>query len=75
MDRASVFGTDSESTEATKEQGDTIGEALASSAYCSAQPSNQPEIPAELAEVIDAWADLPEAVKAGILAMVKAAKG
>ena len=29
----------------------------------------------DLAVVIDAWADLPEAVRAGILAMVKASAG
>lgn len=75
MDRASVFGTDSESTETTPKQGDTAGGSPANSAYYSAQAPNRPEIPRELGEVIDAWADLPEAVKAGILAMVKAAKG
>ena len=31
------------------------------------------QIPPELADIIDAWPDLPEPVKAGILAMVKAA--
>jgi len=28
-----------------------------------------------LAAVVDAWPELPEAIKAGILAMVKAASG
>ena len=33
------------------------------------------EIDPDLAAVIDAWPDLPPAVKAGIAAMVKVAKG
>jgi hypothetical protein len=32
-------------------------------------------MPADLAAVIDAWPELPEAVRAGIVAMVKAATG
>jgi hypothetical protein len=32
------------------------------------------EIPPDLASVIDAWLTLPDALKAGIVAMVKAAK-
>ena len=34
-----------------------------------------PEDNSDLAAVVDAWPDLPEAIKAGIVAMVKAAKG
>ena len=30
------------------------------------------EIPADLAEIVDAWGDLPEAVKAAVLALVRA---
>jgi hypothetical protein len=30
---------------------------------------------AELAEVVQAWPNLPEAIRAGILAMVRAARG
>jgi len=33
------------------------------------------ETPSDLAAVIDAWPGLPEAVRAGIVAMVKASKG
>jgi hypothetical protein len=41
------------------------------SAFCSAfLAKNSPD----LATIIDAWATLPDALKAGILAMVKAAK-
>jgi hypothetical protein len=31
-------------------------------------------LPADLAQVVEAWGRLPEAIRAGILAMVKAAK-
>jgi hypothetical protein len=31
------------------------------------------EMPADLQSVVSAWADLPDAIKAGILAMVRAA--
>jgi hypothetical protein len=30
------------------------------------------KIPADLAEIVDAWTDLPDAIKAGVLAMVRA---
>jgi hypothetical protein len=30
------------------------------------------QIPADLAEIVDAWTDLPEAIKAAVLAMVRA---
>jgi hypothetical protein len=32
-------------------------------------------LPEDLAAVVDAWPELPEAIKAGIAAMVKAASG
>jgi hypothetical protein len=32
------------------------------------------EMPAELTEVIDGWSTLPEAIRAGILAMVRASR-
>ena len=32
-------------------------------------------VPPDLATVIEAWSDLPEVLRAGILAMVKSAKG
>ncbi len=37
----------------------------------TAQPMNSPD----LAAVVEAWPDLPEALKAGIVAMVKAGAG
>ena len=42
------------------------------SAAGSAPSENQP-IPADLQAVIDAWPALPEAIQAGILAMIRAA--
>ncbi|MGO9112708.1 MAG: hypothetical protein ACLP9L_26035 [Thermoguttaceae bacterium] len=36
------------------------------------QPYGASEFPPDLAAVVDAWPHLPEAIKAGIVAMVKA---
>jgi len=36
--------------------------------------AEKPELPPDLAELVNAWPTLPAALKAGILAMVKAAK-
>lgn len=41
----------------------------------SRSPAVAAEIPQDLQAIIDAWPDLPEAIKAGILAMVQAAGG
>lgn len=46
-----------------------------SGAQDAAQPSNPPSLPPELAEVVKAWPNLPDAIRAGILAMVKSATG
>jgi len=46
-----------------------------SSATCQQIASSDAEIPPDLQALIDAWPSLPEAIKAGILAMVKAAGG
>jgi hypothetical protein len=37
--------------------------------------AGQGAVAPDLAPVIDAWPDLPEAIRAGILAMVRAAQG
>ena len=41
------------------------------------RPSAVPdaELPPDLARVVAAWADLPDAIKAGVLALVHAAAG
>jgi len=36
--------------------------------------NSRPELPPDLVEVVSAWPDLPEAVRAGILAMVRASR-
>ena len=43
-------------------------------AKCAAVDAQSAPVDARLAEVIDAWPALPEEIKAGILAMVKAAR-
>jgi hypothetical protein len=48
----------------------TAGAAKASVALCPPMPVN-----ADLRAVVEAWPALPEPIKAGILAMVKAAQG
>jgi hypothetical protein len=41
---------------------------------CQTPPISAPLADPDLAAVVDAWPALPEAIKAGILAMVKVAK-
>jgi hypothetical protein len=45
-----------------------------SGAECGARGAQNAPIDPELAAVIDAWPALPAAIKAGILAMIRAAK-
>jgi hypothetical protein len=40
---------------------------------CPPSAHRQPSLPPDLAAVVTAWPALPEAIRAGILAMVKAA--
>ncbi len=76
MDRAPVYGTDSESPQVSNSQDVTPPAPARNSTCYSTQPPNQPQdapdTPADLAEIIASWPSLPEAVKAGIVAMVKA---
>ena len=78
LDRASVFGTEAPSSQTAIPKEDTTPATAARSAYDSAQPSkppiSRPELPPDLSKIIDAWPTLPEAVKAGIRAMVGAAR-
>ena len=37
-------------------------------------PSTAPNFPKDLQEIIQAWADLPEAIRAGVMALVMASK-
>jgi hypothetical protein len=45
-----------------------------SGAECGALGAQTDPIDADLAAVVEAWATLPEPIKAGVLALVKAAK-
>lgn len=54
---------------ALRSQGNSGG------AESGAFSDDSPEIDPELAKVMGAWPDLPDAIKAGILAMVKANEG
>ena len=87
LDRASVFGTEAAHPQGQGQSGLTASPATPDSAPGSAQPPKpaiispqasaaiQAQADPDLALLLDAWADLPEALKAGIVAMVKAAGG
>ena len=62
--RMTVLQSVSENANALSAQGDSQGAGICNGS-CK-------DIPQELGRVIEAWDQLPEAVKAGILAMVKA---
>jgi len=75
LDRASVFGTDTQSAQVLNQEVDREFPLAARSA-CAARSAKELETEepyADLAQVIKAWPDLPEAIKAGILAMIKTA--
>ena len=46
-----------------------------SGARSDGKPAGKPELPPELARLVKAWPELPPALRAGILAMVAAARG
>ena len=55
---------------------DTKNKALAGSVTENARSDCvNPSIPADLQQLIDAWPQLPEPVKTGIMAMVRASEG
>ena len=59
----------------TQEVTNPADPARSASAAQNAEIAPEPAPDADLAKVIQAWPKLPEAVKAGVLAMVKAAGG
>jgi hypothetical protein len=42
---------------------------------CQQIASSKPEIPSDLQAIIDAWPTLPDAIKAGIVAIVRSTHG
>ena len=73
LDRASVFGTEGQNPQATESTKTyETPDPCACPSLCQNRAQNAP-VDADLAAVVGAWADLPQAIKAGIVAMVKAA--
>ncbi len=50
-------------------------QAVSGGAESGADSADLAQIDSDLQHIIDAWPDLPEPIKAGVLAMVKAANG
>jgi len=77
LDRASVFGTEAKSAEPTESQ--ELTETADGARSACAAPGSKNDLKTniadgDLARVIGAWPHLPEPVRAGIAAMVKAAR-
>jgi hypothetical protein len=70
LDSASVFGTEAPNPQ-TPCTTTTCGNSAPSA--CHSLCHFRAEIDPDLAAIADAWATLPDALKSGILAMVKAA--
>ena len=70
LDRASVYGTEDENPQPPCSSKTCIdSEPCACHSLCQTPVKDDPD----LAALLDAWPTLPEPVKAGIVAMVKAA--
>jgi hypothetical protein len=68
LDRASVYGTDAENSQVPENVSTCAdGEPCDCHNLCQTLAENP-----DLAALVDAWPTLPEPIKAGILAMVKA---
>ncbi len=73
MDRASVYGTEATNTQ-PPESSNTCDDSSPSACHslCQTRAETAPLDP-DLAALVKVWPDLPQAVRAGIVAMVKAA--
>jgi len=56
------------------DSNDLANPPIPSAAECAALSVETPRIDPDLARVVEAWPDLPEAVRAGITAMIEAAR-
>ncbi|WP_372922185.1 hypothetical protein [Roseovarius sp.] len=64
-----------EGTEHPQQNSGETAHSHSGGAESGARPDLSPIVAPELAGLIDAWADLPEPVRRGILAMAEASKG
>jgi hypothetical protein len=73
LDRASIYGTEADNPQPPSDTG-TYGVSAGGACHnpCQNRAEIAPQAP-DLADLISDWPTLPEPIKAGILAMVKAA--